>query len=132
MRKCSHGYGTMRSRLLRLNNGHGPSRSTATGRMRHWRSIGGAYTRDWRRESMSVPSVFWISSTWMKVACLSEAERLEIHEHIRLMLDLTPLGFTCHLTDISRGTPLCLTVNCAGSVTGSDQLPTGRSSDSTI
>lgn len=81
---------------------------------------------------MSLCSVYWILSTWMKVACLSEAERLKIYKQAPLMLDLTSLGFSRHLTDILRGTPLCLTVNCAGSVTGSDQLPTGRSSDSMI
>lgn len=81
---------------------------------------------------MSIRAVCWVSSTWMKVACLSEGEQLNIHEQVPRRLALTALGFTCHLTDISRGTPSCLTVNCAGSVTGSDQLPTGRSSDSTI
>lgn len=76
--------------------------------------------------------MYWILSTWMMIVFLSEVERLKIHEPIPFMLDLTPLDFTCHLADIARGTPSCLTVNCAGSVIGSDQLPTGRSSDSTI
>ena len=73
-----------------------------------------------------------ISSIWMKLACISEAERLHINKQVPLMRDVTSLGFTRHLTDILRGTPLCLTVNCAGSVTGSDQLPTDRLLDSII